>query len=339
MRQKPKIFVYITILQHIMELDLTDRKILYHLDLNSRQSFSQIGKKLGIHKDVVARRVKKLFDNGIIKFITCTNDYKLGFFYLRFCFTYQYVTPEIKNKIIDYFVNNKYAVTVIESEGPCDLIAIMAVKNAPVFYPMWYNIFSKYRDFFSNLAVSIYCEVIEYKYSFLLDEKEQKKEDRVWFKRYDDGILVTLDDVDYKILRLLNNNARVPTIEIAKKLNTTVDTIQNRIQKLIKSRVILGFRITIDYSKIGYQLYRLQIFLKDHTQVKNIIDYIESNPNLVRRIVSLGNVDLEFMFFFQNLTELNNVMNDLSSKFPGAIKNYSYITHTKTYKYQYSPDE
>src|SRR4030042_5210005 len=108
------------------ELDLKDRKILYQLDLNSRQSFSQIGKKVGIHKDVVARRVKKLMENGIIKCITCTNDYKLGFFYLRFCFTYQYVTPEIKKKIIKYFVENKNAVTVIESEGPYDSMTVTA---------------------------------------------------------------------------------------------------------------------------------------------------------------------------------------------------------------------
>jgi len=89
------------------ELDLKDRKILYQLDLNSRQSFSQIGKKIGIHKDVVARRVKKLMENGIIKCITCTNDYKLGFFYLRFCFSYQYVTPEIKKKKNQIFFKKK----------------------------------------------------------------------------------------------------------------------------------------------------------------------------------------------------------------------------------------
>lgn len=321
------------------KLDYKDRKILYYLDLNARQSFSQIGKKVGIHKDVVARRVNRLMENGIIQCITCTNDYKLGFFYLRFCFSYQYVTPDIKKNIIDYFTENKNAVTVSESEGPYDLVVIMALKNAPIFYPIWYNIFSKYRDYFSNLIVSIYCETIEYKYTFLLDEKEQTKEDRIWFKRYDDGKLVTLDPLDYRILYLLNNNARIPTIEIAQRLNTTVDTIQNRIKKLMQLKVVLGFRISIDYSKIGYNLYRLQIFLKDHTQIKNISDYVESNPNLIRRIITIGNVDLEFIFFFKTLNDFQNFISDLSSKFPGIIKNYSYITHTKTYKHQYSPDE
>ncbi len=321
------------------KLDLIDRKILYHLDLNSRQSFSQIGKKIGINKDIVTRRVKKFLEKGIIKFITCTNEYKLGFFYIRFCFTYQYVTPEIKNKIIEYFVKNKNSVFVHESEGYFDLIVIMAIKNAPVFYPIWYNIFSKYRDYFSNLVVTIYCEITEYKYTFLLDEIENKKEDKIWFKRYDDGKFVTLDDLDYNILKLISNNARMPTIDIAKKLNTSTDTIQKRIKKLIKSGVILGFRIAIDYSKIGYNLYRLQIFLKDPTQIQKIINYIELNPNIIRRILSLGNVDIEFLFFLKNLNELNAIITDLTSKFPGAIKNYIYIIHSKTYKYQYCPEE
>jgi len=321
------------------ELDLKDRKILYQLDLNSRQSFSQIGKKVGIHKDVVARRIKKLFDNGIIEYISCTNDYKLGYFYLRFSFTYQYVTPEIKKKITQYFVENKNAVIVSESEGAFDLVVIMALKNAPVFYPVWNNIFSKYRDYFSNLVVSIYCEIIEYKYTFLLNENERPDENRIWFRRYDDGNNISLDALDYKILHFLKNNARMPTIEIAQQLNTTADTIQNHIKKLLQSKVLLGYRIKIDYTKVGYQLYRVLIYLKDMSQIKNIIEYVESNPHLIRRIVTFGNIDLEFMLFFRNIQQFNAFINNLLSKFPGAIKNYTLITHTHTYKYQYSPDE
>jgi len=48
------------------KLDLKDRKILYELDLNSRQSFRSIGRKVGLSKDIVASRVKKLQEEGII---------------------------------------------------------------------------------------------------------------------------------------------------------------------------------------------------------------------------------------------------------------------------------
>ena len=48
------------------KIDLKDRKILYHLDINSRESFRSIGKKVGLSKDVVASRVKKLEEKGFI---------------------------------------------------------------------------------------------------------------------------------------------------------------------------------------------------------------------------------------------------------------------------------
>jgi len=92
--------------ENMEKLDLKNRKILYHLDLNSRQSFSQVGKKVGLHKDVVAHRVKILQEKGIIvRFNTLIDNLKLGYSCMRFYFNYQYITPEIKKEIIDHFVN------------------------------------------------------------------------------------------------------------------------------------------------------------------------------------------------------------------------------------------
>jgi DNA-binding Lrp family transcriptional regulator len=50
----------------LKNLDLKDRKILYELDLDSRQSFRSIGKKVGLSKDTVASRIKSLIQDGII---------------------------------------------------------------------------------------------------------------------------------------------------------------------------------------------------------------------------------------------------------------------------------
>jgi DNA-binding Lrp family transcriptional regulator len=58
------------------KLDLKDRKILYHLDLDSRQSFRSIGRKVGLSKDVVASRVKIL--NEIIIKDLIIRDYING---------------------------------------------------------------------------------------------------------------------------------------------------------------------------------------------------------------------------------------------------------------------
>ena len=44
----------------MVELDLKDRKILYELDLNCRQSNTQIDKKVGLSRKVVEYRIKRM---------------------------------------------------------------------------------------------------------------------------------------------------------------------------------------------------------------------------------------------------------------------------------------
>ena len=67
------------------KIDLKDRKILFELDINSRQTLTQIGRKVGLPKTVVAYRIKRLQERGIIKsFYTVIDVYKLGFIMMRF---------------------------------------------------------------------------------------------------------------------------------------------------------------------------------------------------------------------------------------------------------------
>ena len=77
------------------ELDSKDHKILYHLFLNSRQSLSSIGKKVGLPKNVVKYRIERLESRGIIKNFNAMIDvFKLGYSVYRLNFIFQYASPE-----------------------------------------------------------------------------------------------------------------------------------------------------------------------------------------------------------------------------------------------------
>ena len=317
------------------KLDLKDRKILYELDIDSRQSFSQLGKKVGLHKDVVAYRVKKLQEKGIIKnfYLDC-NDYKLGIYTVKFYFSYQNVTPEIKKEIIDYLIRTTYVGIVHSCEGQYDLAVICGVEDIPKFYNTWNNIINKYRNFFLNQVFCVQCMQVKYKQTFLLDEKIDGKKDRIiWLIRSGDK-KVEIDSLDKNILELLNQNSRIKTIEIAEKLNSTVNTINARIKNLEKIGIIINYTLNIDWPKIGYQWYKADVVLKDPKEKEKIIDYIENNPNLVYRIASFGYVDLELAFALNNVNQLHQIMEDLSSKFPDTIRSYKYFSTTKTHKYE-----
>lgn len=325
-------------MNNIMEnVDVKDRRILYELDYDSRQSFTQIGKKVGLHKNVVNYRIKRMRKNGIITdFYTVIDTFKLGYNSLRFYIVFQNITPEIRDEIIGYFVSNKFTWWVGSFEGAYDLAVVAWVKELHEFYSFWEKTLRKYHRYFQHQMFSLYCQLRLFRHSFLLME-HFKKSDREKHEITGGGKKVNTDNLDYKILKLLATNARIPTVTIAEKTKTTVDTVVNRIQKLEKLDVIQGYRVNIDYAKLGYHLFKVNITLNNYSRRGNIIKHIRYNPHLIMIDKAIGYYDLEIDFLLQNLDHLRNIMDDLTRTFPEDIKNYSFVHDPIYHKMVYMP--
>ena len=96
--------------------------------------------------------------------------------------------------------------------------------------------------------------------------------------------------------------------------------------------IIIAFRIHIDFSKIGFYMFKVDIDLNNFDKVENIIKYIISNPNFEFICKTIGYVDLEFALILNNSQQLHQIMEDLMDRFPNALKNYSYFSEIKTFK-------
>ena len=145
----------------MIELDLLDRKILYQLSVDSRQSIRKIAKELETSKSVISYRINRLLTNGLIKtFSTVIDYYKLGYFGLRFLIKYQYTTEEIKKEILRLFITNSESFIVASIDGEYDLLVTMGVKNIHKCYNNWINILQKYRYYFQKIDISIYVKTI-----------------------------------------------------------------------------------------------------------------------------------------------------------------------------------
>jgi Lrp/AsnC family transcriptional regulator for asnA, asnC and gidA len=321
------------------KIDLKDKKILYQLDINSRQSSSQIAKKVGLTKKVVTYRIKRLKEVGIIKnFYTVIDAFKLGYISFRFYLVLQNMAPEIEEEIINYFVENKNTWWITKIEGRrFDLVVIIWVREINAFYSFWEKTLLKYKNYFAEQEFSIYTQLALYRYSFLLDDF--MKEDRAKFEITGGGKKVECDELDFKILRLIATNARIPTTDIAKKLNISTNTVQKKIKNLFELDVIQAFRVNIDYIKFGYQFYKVDIELNDYQKIHQIINYIKTNPYLTIIEKSVGYEDLELRFHVRDLNHLHLIMKDITVNFPGVIKNYKYFYTSEIYKINYMPGE
>jgi len=324
--------------KYIEKLDLKDRKILYQLDLNCRQSNTQIGKKVGLRKDIVAYRVKRMEEKGIItRYWTNIDSYKFGYQVYRYYITFQNATSDIKNEIMEEFVKYKNTWIVSTTRGTYEMAAVIWVKSIPKFYCFWDEFNEKYGDYFAEKIFSIYLQADVYPLSFLLLD-EYVKSDRDEYLQTIGGKLVGIDKTDYKLLNEIVENARIPLIELANKLDCSSQSVNYRLKNLINNGIIQGFRVCIDNSKLGYKEFKVDIWLKEVSKRRQIWNYIKYNPHVTFINTSAGYADLEIEFAIENSNKLIEVIEDVSSKFPGAIKKFIHCRCEKSFKLHCLPE-
>jgi DNA-binding Lrp family transcriptional regulator len=320
-------------------LDLKDRKILYQLDLNCRKPNTQIGKKVGLSKEVVNYRIKRMQDLGIIRgFWTAINSLKLGYYAFRIYINFLDVKPDEKNEIIGYFKNYKNVWQLHTANGPVDLEAVLWSDDIFRFNQFWNKTLDSYGNYFEKYDVSILSQVDCLKKSYLLFD-ECNESNRNFYTINCIGNPEKIDEMDYQLLNELAVNARIPLITLAKKLDTSSQTVNYKIKNLIKKGIILAFRVDIDISKLGFRNCTIDIYLKDHTQIKHIEEYIRTIPYVENIMdMTIGWCDLNFELMVNNIDYLTKIIEDIDSKFPGAIRKTNFWMGKKIHKERWMPE-
>ncbi len=114
--------------QYASELDELDLKILRVLQLNSRISFSDLSRRLGVPEATVRYRVRKLVDKGVIKgFYTLLDPRKVG---LPFSVIILIdVDPERLDQVFDKLRGMSEATHVFKLTGKYNIVAIFHARD------------------------------------------------------------------------------------------------------------------------------------------------------------------------------------------------------------------
>ncbi|MEM0200297.1 MAG: Lrp/AsnC family transcriptional regulator [Saccharolobus sp.] len=80
-----------------------------------------------------------------------------------------------------------------------------------------------------------------------------------------------LDDIDKKILNILQQDSRIPFSRLAKMLNLSEATIYVRIKRLKENGVIRGFYTDIDYDRIGLNVVAFILIKADPKKYDKIL--------------------------------------------------------------------
>ncbi len=317
----------------MIELDVKDKKILYELDLNARQSDSEIAKKVKLSREVVSYRINKLVKEGVIReFVTVLNHNALGYLAFRIFLKFKDVTPQ-KEEAIVAFLKDKVA-WIVRVRGNWTFNTMIFTKNAFEVEKLLNNLKKQFQDNLIQIHSSIITKMHHYHRSYFVGKEEKES---VCVTTGEETTIVQLDDIDEKILRAIESNARLSSIEIATKIKSSERIVRYRLKNLIKNRVILGFRAIPNLSVLGMYYYKIHAKLNkfDDEHIRNLIYYIGLQPNIVYRTETIGGWDLEIEVQINSSKELYELLDKIIKEFPGLIEDYDVLEYAREYKLSY----
>lgn len=318
-----------------IKLDKKDRRILYELDMNARQPVGQIAKKVGLSKEVVGYRIKRLEKEGVIKsYYTIIDMSKLGYFSFRVYIKLLDTTPEVEDKMLDYLVKNKKVFYVAEIDGPFDVNFAVWVKNIYEFDDFYRKFKERFKKNLGEEKISIFTIAHHLHREYLLDKKQVENKIEFFGRSKEEKH----DELDIRILRLVASNARVSVVEISSKLKVPERTVAFRIKQLEKKGIIQGYRALLDLGLLGYEYYKVDFVLKDISKFKELVSYAYSHPNIVYVDETIGGSDFEFDLEVKNKEQFIEIVDELRTKFP-EIRGWNYLTTRRYDKLLYFPDE
>lgn len=122
-----------------------------------------------------------------------------------------------------------------------------------------------------------------------------------------------LDDVDLRIINLLQEDSRLSYNKIASKLGISVGTAYNRIKILEERGVLKGYTVLIDMDKVGYNLTALILIQAEGKHLLDVETEIAKMNNVVSVYDITGDFDIAVIARFKDRDSLNQFIKSLLS--------------------------
>jgi len=314
-----------------MKLDKKDLQILNILDWNSRMPITQMAKKVKLNKDVVRYRIKNLEEKGIISgYYTLVNISKLGYLTFRLYFDLKDNSSEVEKKIINYLDNDFDSGIIFSRDGEYQLGVITWEKSVYDFESKLKKFKQKFGDYLDKIDFTIFTEFNHYS----LNDFNKNFSREISIKK-EEVIFVKEDDL--KILMQLSKNSRISSVELGEKLKIPQTTIIHKVKEFEKKKIVLAYRTKIDFSKLDYENYFLEIYTHNGKEINKFEKYISNHVNCTYSVKGIFGADIEIECEFKSKTELTNFIKELKEKFK-SISKIKYCSTLKYYKINYFPN-
>lgn len=145
-----------------------------------------------------------------------------------------------------------------------------------------------------------------------------------WFK----------DDVDRKLVSMLQANARESTSSIAKRLNVARSTVNERISRLEKSGVITGYSAVLSKNPSEGNVQALVMISVDQKKGRKVVEELNKFPSIKVCLAINGSFDYFMSIELPTLEELDAML-DKIAEMDGVSRSTSSIVLSRKFDRRY----
>lgn len=137
------------------------------------------------------------------------------------------------------------------------------------------------------------------------------------------------DCTDWNIIALLNEDGRMPSTEIARRLgNVSARTVTNRIHALTEQGIIT-VRAIVNPEPVGYNV-MADVFIEvEPGRVREVAKEVAEFPEVTYVACATGATDVSISLRVRSIEEMFNFVSEKIGKIPGVTRTQSFLLPLK----------
>lgn len=134
-----------------------------------------------------------------------------------------------------------------------------------------------------------------------------------------------IDEIDLKILQLLDENGRMSYVDIGKVLNLSRVSIRERVSQLTENGVIEKFTVVINSDKVGKSVSAFFEVDCEPASLVNVAETLANNPSVASCYQMTGPSTLHMHVLVEDFSKLENFINEELYSLVGITRVASHI--------------
>ncbi|MDG0022632.1 Lrp/AsnC ligand binding domain-containing protein [Trinickia sp. Y13] len=137
-----------------------------------------------------------------------------------------------------------------------------------------------------------------------------------------------LDKLDHKILKLLQEDGRIAMKDLAERVGLTVTPCIERVKRMERDGVILGYYARLDPAQLGAALLvfvEITLGNKSGNMFDQFRREVQKIPEVLECHLVSGDFDYLIKARIGEMTDYRKLLGDILLQLPGAVQSKSYV--------------